>query len=47
MFFFVTGEDMQEKKELRISFDISTIDNLGVKLYSTIPPMLAELVANA
>lgn len=38
---------MQEKKELRISFDISTIDNLGVKLYSTIPPMLAELVANA
>lgn len=43
MFMFETGT----KKELRISFDISTIDNLGVKLYSTIPPMLAELVANA
>lgn len=37
----------QEKKELKVSFDIHTIDNLGVKLYSTIPPMIAELVSNA
>ena len=36
-----------EKKELKVSFDIHTIDNLGVKLYSTIPPMIAELVSNA
>ena len=37
----------EERKELKVSFDIHTIDNLGVKLYSTIPPMIAELVSNA
>ena len=36
-----------EKKELKVTFDAATIDHLGVKLYSTIPPMLAELVSNA
>lgn len=36
-----------EDEQLEISFDINTIDHLGVKLYSTIPPMIAELVANA
>lgn len=35
------------QKELQITFDINTIDHLGVKLYSTIPPMIAELVSNA
>mgnify|MGYP003400147931 FL=1 len=34
-------------RELKLTFDINTINHLGVKLYSTIPPMLAELVANA
>lgn len=34
-------------RELELSFDINTINHLGVKLYSTIPPMLAELVSNA
>ena len=38
---------MPEEAVLEISFDINTIDHLGVKLYSTIPPMIAELVANA
>lgn len=38
---------MLEEAVLEISFDINTIDHLGVKLYSTIPPMIAELVANA
>lgn len=33
--------------ELEITFDINTIDHLGVKLYSTIPQMIAELVSNA
>lgn len=37
----------QERDELRISFDINTINHLGVKLYTTIPPMVAELVSNA
>ena len=36
-----------ERKELQVTFDINTIDHLGVKLYSTIPPMIAELVSNA
>ena len=38
---------IEARKELKVSFDIHTIDNLGVKLYSTIPPMIAELVSNA
>lgn len=39
--------DDVKKKELKISFDINTINHLGVKLYTTIPPMIAELVSNA
>lgn len=38
---------MSDLKELLVTFDIGTIDHLGVKLYSTIPPMIAELVSNA
>lgn len=34
-------------EELKVTFDINTIDHLGVKLYSTLPPMIAELVSNA
>lgn len=34
-------------KKLEFSFEIGTIEHLGVKLYSTIPPMLAELISNA
>ena len=37
----------EEKEELEITFDINIIDHLGVKLYSTIPPMIAELISNA
>lgn len=36
-----------DKEELKVTFDINTIDHLGVKLYSTIPPMIAELISNA
>ena len=35
------------EKVLRFTYDNQTIDHLGVKLYSTIPPMLAELISNA
>lgn len=35
------------QEELKVTFDINTIDHLGVKLYSTLPPMIAELVSNA
>ena len=30
-----------------MKFDISTIKHLGVNLYSTLPPILSELIANA
>lgn len=33
--------------KLIVSFDINVIEHLGIKLYSTIPPMIAELVSNA
>lgn len=36
-----------DKKELVMKFDINTIKHLGVNLYSTLPPILAELIANA
>ena len=35
------------EKKLEFTFEIGTIDHLGVKLYSTIPPMIAELISNA
>ena len=38
---------MSETRKLKFTFEIGTIDHLGVKLYSTIPPMLAELISNA
>jgi len=38
---------MGSNNELEISFEMGTIDHLGVKLYSTIPPMISELISNA
>lgn len=40
-------ENGVQKDELIVTFDLNTIDHLGVKLYSTIPPMIAELVSNS
>ncbi len=37
----------KENRVLELSFDLNTIDHLGVKLYTTIPPMIAELISNA
>ncbi|WP_289103530.1 ATP-binding protein [uncultured Fusobacterium sp.] len=37
---------MSEQK-LKMKFDINTIKHLGVMLYSNLPPVLAELVANS
>ena len=36
---------IEEKLEMR--FDLSTIESLGVRLYSTLPPVLAELISNS
>lgn len=35
------------KQELKMTFDPNTIEHLGVRMYSTLPPVLAELIANA
>lgn len=35
------------KKNLEMRFDPGTIEHLGVKMYSTLPPALAELISNA
>lgn len=37
----------EESKKLKMSFEPKTIEHLGVKMYSHIPPALAELIANA
>lgn len=34
-------------KELVLKFEPKTIEHLGVKMYSTLPPALAELISNA
>src|ERR1700733_5753898 len=36
-----------DERMLTMSFDPNTIDHLGVRMYSTMPPVLAELVANS
>lgn len=33
--------------ELKMTFDPMTIEHLGVRMYSTLPPVLAELIANS
>ncbi|MBR6722490.1 ATP-binding protein [bacterium] len=33
--------------ELILKFDLNTIEHLGVKMYKTLPPVLAELISNA
>lgn len=38
---------MPENNELELKFDPSTIEHLGIKMYSQLPQALAELVANA
>ncbi|MFA5777683.1 MAG: TIGR02391 family protein [Parcubacteria group bacterium] len=42
----MTKNDKQNNK-LTMTFDPLTIEHLGVRMYSTLPPVLAELVANA
>ncbi|MDD5430690.1 MAG: TIGR02391 family protein [Candidatus Pacebacteria bacterium] len=35
------------QKELTMTFEPATIEHLGVKMYSTLPPVVAELIANS
>ncbi len=36
-----------ENQDLEMTFDPNTIEHLGVRMYSTLPPVLAELIANS
>ena len=40
---------MPENKErrLQMKFAPNTIEHLGVKMYSTLPPVISELIANS
>lgn len=38
---------MSLQKELKMTFDPNTIEHLGVRMYSTLPPVLTELIGNA
>ena len=38
---------MTAQQTVKMSFDPNTIEHLGVQMYSTLPPVIAELVANA
>ncbi len=35
------------KQKLEMTFDPTTIEHLGIQMYSTLPPVIAELIANA
>lgn len=37
----------EETKDLEMHFDPNTIEHLGIQMYSTLPPVIAELVSNA
>src|SRR6266849_564637 len=36
-----------KKNELRMTFDPATIEDLGIRMYATLPPVLSKLIANA
>ena len=38
---------MSGNKPFRMKFEMSTIKHLGLQMYSTLPPVIGELVANA
>lgn len=38
---------MTDRPALTMSFDPNTIEHLGVRMYSTLPPVIAELIANS
>lgn len=41
------NNDNTGKGELRMTFTPNTIEHLGVRMYSTLPPVIAELIANS
>jgi hypothetical protein len=43
----MTPQDVSVRDPFRMEFDIGTIKHLGLQMYSTLPPVIGELVANA
>ena len=39
--------NIMENSGFKIKFDKNTIDHLGIKLYSSFPPVIAELISNS
>lgn len=39
--------DPKDREDFRMQFDIGTIKHLGLQMYSSLPPVIGELVANA
>jgi uncharacterized protein (TIGR02391 family) len=40
------NQDNKKERKLHMTFDPLVIDDLGAKLYSTLPPIISELIAN-
>lgn len=38
---------MSEQAELTLTFDLRTIEHLGIQMYKTLPPVLSEMISNA
>ncbi len=38
---------MKDRKPFRMEFEIGTIKHLGLQMYSTLPPVIGELISNA
>lgn len=38
---------LQDREAFKMRFDIGTVKHLGLQMYSTLPPVIGELVANA
>lgn len=41
------AKDTPDSGTLKMTFDPATVEHLGIQMYSTLPPVLAELVANS
>ena len=37
------GSTMAKSEDLEMHFDPNTIEHLGIQMYSTLPPVIAEL----
>ena len=42
-----TRAKTENGRPYEMDFDIATIEHLGLQMYSTLPPVIGELVANA